>query len=209
MSLYDDLGVDPDAAHEEIKAAYRKAARKHHPDKGGDKEQFQKISEAWDVLGDASKRVLYDKTGAVLPPQGDIDSFKRLLHIMVGIIDYNDVHTLEHFSIIAKMQQIVEESRAKELSQIGEMKLGIDKRQRVLKRLKSKTETNFFAEALQNDINLIEQKIQQAQHVLKWHDIDVATLKSYDYMFDPLLPQPKQVVQVYNPLSGQVECHAF
>jgi len=44
------LGVNKDASPEEIKAAYRKAASKHHPDKGGDAEKFKEISEAYEFL---------------------------------------------------------------------------------------------------------------------------------------------------------------
>ena len=47
---YKILGIDRNATPDEIKAAYRKAASKHHPDKGGDAEQFKKISEAYEYL---------------------------------------------------------------------------------------------------------------------------------------------------------------
>jgi curved DNA-binding protein CbpA len=63
MSLYDDLGVSPDASDEEIAVAYRKAAKAHHPDKGGDPEAFAKISRAVAVLRDPARRAEYDATG--------------------------------------------------------------------------------------------------------------------------------------------------
>ena len=63
MSLYDDLGVLPDATPEEIIAAYRRQAKSHHPDAGGDPEEFAKIQHAADVLRDAQKRARYDETG--------------------------------------------------------------------------------------------------------------------------------------------------
>lgn len=59
-NYYDILGVNRDATDEQIKNAYRKLAREHHPDKGGNKEHFQKIQEAYDTLGDKSKREEYD-----------------------------------------------------------------------------------------------------------------------------------------------------
>jgi DnaJ family protein A protein 2 len=63
MSLYEDIGVSKDSSPDDIKKAYRKLAMKHHPDKGGDPEIFKKISHAYDVLSDETKRRNYDMTG--------------------------------------------------------------------------------------------------------------------------------------------------
>lgn len=60
---YKRLGVDNSATADQIKAAYRKQAMKTHPDKGGDAEQFKKLSEAYEVLSDTKKRSMYDKFG--------------------------------------------------------------------------------------------------------------------------------------------------
>lgn len=65
---YAILGVKRGASEKEIKSAYRRLARKHHPDVNpGDKQaeaQFKEISEANDVLGDPKKRKLYNKFGS-------------------------------------------------------------------------------------------------------------------------------------------------
>ena len=64
---YQVLGVKRDAKPEEIKKAYRRLARKYHPDVNpGDKsaeERFKKITEAHDVISDPKKRVVYDRFG--------------------------------------------------------------------------------------------------------------------------------------------------
>ncbi|MGZ5978883.1 MAG: DnaJ C-terminal domain-containing protein [Isosphaeraceae bacterium] len=65
---YEVLGVPRTATQKEITAAFRKLARKHHPDlNAGDKQaeaRFKEISQAHDVLSDAKKRSLYDEFGA-------------------------------------------------------------------------------------------------------------------------------------------------
>jgi len=64
---YEILGIDRNASQEEIKAAYRKAALKYHPDRNpGDKEaerRFKEAAEAYEVLRDPEKRRLYDAYG--------------------------------------------------------------------------------------------------------------------------------------------------
>ncbi len=60
MDYYSVLGVTKTSSQDEIKRAYRKLAAKHHPDKGGDTAQFQKIQEAYATLGDEQKRAQYD-----------------------------------------------------------------------------------------------------------------------------------------------------
>lgn len=64
MSLYDLLGVSRDADTNEIKKAFKKLAMTHHPDKGGDAEEFKKIQHAHEVLSDENKRKMYDMTGS-------------------------------------------------------------------------------------------------------------------------------------------------
>src|SRR6516225_3836869 len=78
---YETLGVPRKAGAEEIRRAYKKLARKYHPDVNpGDKaaeERFKNVQEAYDVLGDNKKRQMYDQFGfysdsgfATPPPPG-------------------------------------------------------------------------------------------------------------------------------------------
>lgn len=65
---YEVLGVSKDASQDEIKKAYRKLAKKHHPDANLDNKEaaekaFKEIGEAYEVLSDEKKRKMYDTYG--------------------------------------------------------------------------------------------------------------------------------------------------
>jgi len=70
---YQILGIDKKASPEDIKQAYRKLAREHHPDmvqekdKDAAEKRFKEINEAYQVLGDTQKRKMYDQYGAAGP----------------------------------------------------------------------------------------------------------------------------------------------
>lgn len=61
--LYELLGVPRDASTDDVKKAYRRAAREHHPDAGGDEETFKQVTHAYQVLADPAKRARYDRFG--------------------------------------------------------------------------------------------------------------------------------------------------
>ncbi|CAA2943483.1 dnaJ homolog [Olea europaea subsp. europaea] len=60
---YEILGVPNAASQDDLKKAYKKAAIKNHPDKGGDPEKFKELAHAYEVLSDPEKREIYDQYG--------------------------------------------------------------------------------------------------------------------------------------------------
>ncbi|KAM7260090.1 hypothetical protein ACFE04_015831 [Oxalis oulophora] len=60
---YGILGVSNTASQDDLKKAYKKAAIKNHPDKGGDPEKFKELAQAYEVLSDPEKRQIYDEYG--------------------------------------------------------------------------------------------------------------------------------------------------
>lgn len=68
-NYYEILGLSNQATEADIKKAYRKLAKEHHPDRGGDELKFKEIQNAYDVLSDSQKRARYDAGEDVDAPQ--------------------------------------------------------------------------------------------------------------------------------------------
>ena len=88
---YQVLGVDRNASQDQIKRAFRRLARKHHPDVNPDDPQaearFREVAEAYEVLGDPEKRAQYDMYGHVGPGGPLVGDIWEELSGMGGIFD--------------------------------------------------------------------------------------------------------------------------
>src|SRR5580692_5294886 len=96
---YKTLGVDRAAEEDEIKKAYRKLARKYHPDLNpGDKSaesRFKNVQEAYDILSDSKKRQMYDQVGFYsdtgFPGAGAGDPGARHPNMDFNGFDFSDI----------------------------------------------------------------------------------------------------------------------
>mmetsp|Transcript_72669 Transcript_72669/g.121241 ORF Transcript_72669/g.121241 Transcript_72669/m.121241 type:complete len:395 (+) Transcript_72669:55-1239(+) len=71
VDLYEILGLQPEATDREIKKAYRKLSVEYHPDKStGNEAKFREVTEAYEILSDKEKRVLYDYSGIAAARKG-------------------------------------------------------------------------------------------------------------------------------------------
>jgi len=61
--MYNRLGVEKNATKRELKKAWRKLCKTHHPDRGGEEAEFKKVEQAYNILNDPAKRELYDQGG--------------------------------------------------------------------------------------------------------------------------------------------------
>lgn len=89
-SLYDTLGVSKTASADEIKKAYRRLARKYHPDinkEKGAEEKFKEINAAYEILSDENKRKKYDRYGDSIFGGQSFQDFSR----GASGADFNDI----------------------------------------------------------------------------------------------------------------------
>jgi DnaJ-class molecular chaperone len=89
--MYDVLGLEKGASDADVKKAYRKLAMKHHPDKGGDPEQFKKIQGAYDILSDPQKKENFDRFGNAegMPGGGGFPSPADFANMFGGQFGFN------------------------------------------------------------------------------------------------------------------------
>ena len=78
---YAELGVSAQASQAELKAAYRRLVKQHHPDAGGDPERILALNAAWELLGDGERRRQFDRQHGYGPgaaqAQGVADARRR------------------------------------------------------------------------------------------------------------------------------------
>jgi curved DNA-binding protein CbpA len=189
MNPYQELDVPKDADAATIKRAYRKKASKHHPDKqGGDKEKFQLVKRAYEVLSDPSQRNRYDKTGEI-PDANTIQdqAFANIVHIVVQLID--QVDAIESLDLKASVTKTIQTGISERQREREKTITRIKKFERAKSRLSSKSGTNPMAfvidaqiEKMQDGVKIADDDIELAREMLRlW--------ANYEYRFDAPVPR--------------------
>lgn len=122
MSLYDDLGVAPDATQADISSAFRRASKAMHPDAGGGTAEFARLSAAYDILKDPEKRARYDATGqsaAGHDPRADAKThiatvFEQFVHEFPGDLTKIDMAAAIREALTMPLTEIVKKIAAGE-----------------------------------------------------------------------------------------------
>lgn len=118
MNPYDVLGLAPDATKKQIDEAYRRWARKLHPDHSkGCAEAFKKINAAYEILNDPEAKAHFDRTGNVQNKQRRLSQIEGLIGSML-----DDAFTQNRFDPIRYMERKLDERRqsARDAARDGE-----------------------------------------------------------------------------------------
>lgn len=189
MTLYEILGVAPDADTAAIKKAYRSLAQQNHPDKGGDVERFKAIQKAYDVLSDEERRATYDATGSTGEgPTAREIALNSLPGLLDGILDRIDPEAQSPLEFGRKaVKAEIEGLHGK----IKDLRKKAKKRQRALDLMGVKLgKQNLLAQILAAAIVDLE---QQAKHLEKALDIYGEMLNILaDHTYEPPAPAPLQ-----------------
>lgn len=90
-NYYDTLGVAKNATPDDIKKAYRRMAKIHHPDKGGDTAKFQEIQTAYETLSDPQKKQEYDNPNPFMGRRQGQHAQPGGFHFEMNGFDINDM----------------------------------------------------------------------------------------------------------------------
>ncbi len=183
MTLYEILSVEPKAEQEEIKRAYRKLAQMHHPDKGGDKDKFQEIQNAYEVLSDDERRKFYDETGETGKAPSVIDAaVSELCQLFKATVSssFDAVYS----DLFKQMRNTIKNRLAEMDSAKLMCERAIVKNDKIVKRIKTNAAQNMFAGLAEADSNEKRGQIRQLEHVSKVHNKMLELLTPYSYEFD-------------------------
>jgi curved DNA-binding protein CbpA len=165
LNPYETLGVDKNATMSTIKAQYRRLAKLHHPDAGGDPEEFQRLAMAYSVLTDPEWREQYDITGTI-DRAAVVNEFAEMVNILARIIDdilERDPAALEQEDAIGIVENTAKRAITAETSRSEQISRKITALERFGKRVvRNDHEENIFAKIANEKIKLLHQQRLQA-----------------------------------------------
>lgn len=180
---YETIGVTPDASPAEIKRAYRAKAVNHHPDKGGDIEEFKAVAYAYDVLKDPVRRQLYDTTGQDNRPPIEAEVSGILMAL------FNEALAGDDCEVTAFVRERIKAVGQKIPSQQQELNARKVKLQGKRGKIKAKGQ-NLVHMIIDAELHAIDGQLANLKHQI---DVNKACLKALDkYKEEWEAPPPPQ-----------------
>lgn len=179
---YDSLGVDENSTSEEIKKAFKKKASKLHPDKGGDKEEFQAVQKAYQVLRNPDTRARYDETGDDREPESRQSRVvAQLIEGFLAIIEEADIARCDLVEEMrVKIKGTIAANRRLEKEYRGKAQRYEKARTRIL--LRKKNVPNIFDNALRARVERMEAQVRAVQSQIE--DLESMTEILKDFYCD-------------------------
>jgi len=181
-NFYERLGISDDSASpSEIKKAYRKLAKEHHPDSGGDEDSFASINEAYNILSNPETRAMYDAGEDVNSYlTGEKKAKKRLCEVMNYVIE-RPTFMADHTDVIVRMREEINETTIKMHSDLENNAIEIRKKKAIKDRLKK---APFLEAYIAETIEFLEEKEKTIIKDLECQDIMLELLSDSSYAFD-------------------------
>lgn len=202
-NLYDQLGIKKTSDKEKIKKAYRKKAKKSHPDVGGKAEEFGLIATAYKILIDDAKRERFDNgesPESILKSTQNQDKKSQtlLMQMFASIVLNANVDTQ---NVIKLMKERLEEALGNIEVMIRNEEGKKKKFESVIKRLKGKN--NLFKDVATSQIAGIARNIETAKEGKKDFHEALKFLEDFSYQTDD--PKMNSGVTFHDIFTGKVQ----
>lgn len=173
---YDKLGVDKTATDADIKRAYRQKARTAHPDKGGDKADFAELANAYEVLKDPQRRLLYDRTGQD-EERGPLETAVRneLLNAFRAVLGL----TKEGVNVLATVRNMFKNELHKTTEKQGEILRHKNRVQRKRGKITTTATINVVELILDKELLCIEADLANQQYQKELFEACLEELETY------------------------------
>jgi DnaJ-class molecular chaperone len=190
-SLYTILGVNSTADKKAIKSAYRKSAKKNHPDVGGNPEKFALVKKAHDILMDDERRTKYDSTGDESEKSPD-----NTLGNIINCISFHFNAVLQECSqsgtspLVVDMVQRIKSKMNSSISEneknlrITKGILEFDKKMVGRFKKKSKEGDNVFENIISSRISALNISISNIDNTIKTHKLALEMIREFTYKSD-------------------------
>lgn len=182
---YETLGVPRDASKSDIKHAYKRKAREHHPDRGGDKVAFQDVNAAQQLLLDDARRAKYDATGNTEPVQDEhAQILTALARLVLRFID--QAESVAHVDIVAQLRRALHQTIQQLNQQRAERESAIAKREEALRRLRRKDggDNGIIGSLIKAEIEKLRAGIKMGEAECERVARILDVLKEYEYQVD-------------------------
>lgn len=191
---YADLRIDKTATPAAIKAAYRTRAKETHPDNGGDRDEFERVQAAYDLLSSPQRRLTYDKTGRTEEPKEAQDT--AALSILAGLIEGfigADNPDLFAVDLVELMRDKLDQERDAIIAKMVEYAAAADRIKRLMKRFKrkrGKTGPDFVTPIFQRRLDQTLDAGKQCELHLKNLESALQLLEDWQFIKDDLSAHP-------------------
>lgn len=212
MNYYEVLGIEKDASRTDIKKAYRKAALHKHPDKSGDREEFERIKEAYECLIDEASRQFYDQHGSAPKAEASLDDKALSLiaslanNVMVDLIkSKNDVPKFLisrlvdpsarlKSMILGRLRSELIKARRGIIEGAAELKIAEDELKSLGKSVsRNKKKSNAYQVVESTVKNMIKEGELQIEGLEQNKEVIEHALQSFEQLFESTMIESKTV----------------
>jgi len=175
---YEVLGLEAGCSDKDIKKAYHKLAKLHHPDAGGDEKEFQVIDKAYKILSDKKLRAMYDRGEEVDNIPSLEDKAIQNLAKLFDMITSGKTFMANHTDLVVMVRSEINERSISMHSDLEEVEHDIGKMKIVSTRLKK---ADFIQPSISQTISSMELRAENIEEALDTQQIMLDMLEESYY----------------------------